>query len=214
MLVCNPKRRLSAKEALFHPWIQKNAPSTRLSHKIFNNLSQFNIKSRFRHAIITFMANRMISKDDLKDLEKAFAALDADGNGILTREELIEGYSKIMKDKSVEEIIREVDKVVNMVDTNQSGEIDFSEFLVAAMNQDRFLHHDTILQAFQLFDEDGDGFIDLEEMKNAMSGVTLSDEEWMELINQFDQDNDGKVIYLLKFKISFEEFSNMLIRMS
>lgn len=44
-----------------------------------------------------------------------------------------------------------------------------------------------------MFDEDGNGFIDLKELKNAMSGLKLTDQEWKDLINQYDSDNDGVV---------------------
>lgn len=53
-----------------------------------------------------------------------------------------------------------------------------------------------------MFDEDGNGFIDLKELKTAMSGLKLTDQEWMDLIKQYDSDSDGV--------ISFEEFKQML----
>lgn len=37
---------------------------------------------------MTFMASRMLSKDDENDLKEAFQSLDLDGNGILSKEEL------------------------------------------------------------------------------------------------------------------------------
>jgi Ca2+-binding EF-hand superfamily protein len=44
-----------------------------------------------------------------------------------------------------------------------------------------------------MFDEDGNGFIDLNELKTAMSGVKLRDDEWRDLIIKYDADNDGVV---------------------
>ena len=75
------------------------------------------------------------------------------------------------------------------------GGIRFTEFVTAAMNQDRLLHSKQIEKAFSLFDDDGNGFIDLKELKSAMSGMNLMDNEWKELIKQYDTDGDGVVSY-------------------
>jgi Ca2+-binding EF-hand superfamily protein len=48
-------------------------------------------------------------------------------------------------------------------------------------------------KAFNMFDEDGNGFIDLNELKRMMGGIDLSDDEWKELILRYDKDNDGVV---------------------
>ena len=193
-------------EALSDPWIQKNSISFPLNRKILTNLSQFHINSRFRHAIMTFMANRMIHKQDLEQLENAFQSLDADGNGILTKEELIEGYCKTMKEMPMHDIIKEVDRIIGTIDSNHSGEIDFTEFLVAAINKDKLLEGNYIQKGFQLFDEDGDGFIDIGELKSVMNGVNLTDDEWREVIKQFDSDNDGKVRFFINLRFLSRSF--------
>lgn len=74
------------------------------------------------------------------------------------------------------------------------------------MNQDRLLHSKQIEKAFKLFDDDGNGFIDLGELKGAMNGLKLTDREWKELIKQYDSDGDGV--------ISCDEFKNLLLNIS
>lgn len=101
MLKRNPRNRISAKEALQDPWIQSNVHEAALTPKILDNLVQFNSKNRFRLAIMTFIACQVSTKEDLDELQKTFAALDKDGNGTLSREELLKGYREIMP--SVEE---------------------------------------------------------------------------------------------------------------
>ena len=193
MLKRNPKNRISAKEALKDKWIQNNAHGAPLKAKIFKNLTSFHSQTRFRHAIITFIASQMTSKEDNDELLKAFTALDADGNGVLSREELLNGYKNIYTDKKTSEIEVIVDELMDNVDINNKGEINFTEFVVAAMNREKLLHSKQIEKAFKMFDEDGNGFIDLNELKTAMSGVKLRDDEWRELIIKYDADNDGVV---------------------
>ena len=61
------------------------------------------------------------------------------------------------------------------------------------MNRERLLHSRQVEKAFNMFDEDGNGFIDLNELKRMMGGIDLSDDEWKELILRYDKDNDGVV---------------------
>ena len=42
-----------------------------------------------------------------------------------------------------------------------------------------------------MFDEDENGFIELHEFKSVMGGFNLSDNEWEEIIKEFDEDKDA-----------------------
>ena len=135
----------------------------------------------------------MTSKEDNEEMEKTFRALDTDGNGVLSREELVVGYQKMMVGSSEQEVDKIVNELIENVGMNKQGEINFTEFLVAAMNREKLLNSKQIEKAFKMFDDDGNGYIDLEELKMAMSGVKLSDEEWKNIITKYDVDGDGVV---------------------
>jgi len=153
----------------------------------------------------------MTTKEDNDELMKAFTALDADGNGVLSRQELLDGYKNIFPTKGAEEIEQIVDELMDNVDINNKGEINFTEFVVAAMNREKLLHSRQIEKAFKMFDEDGNGFIDLNELKTAMSGVKLRDDEWRELILKYDADNDG-VVSIFKFSKSLAFLTHLDFR--
>ena len=82
---------------------------------------------------------------------------------------------------------------MSKIDSNHSGEIDYTEFLVATLNQELLLDEAKLKEAFGAFDKDGDGHIDVQEIKGLMAGVELTDEEWLELMEEYDVDGDGKV---------------------
>ena len=52
-----------------------------------------------------------------------------------------------------------------------------------------------ILQAFRMFDKDGDGFIDANELRHLLTnlGEKLTETEVDEMIREVDIDGDGKV---------------------
>jgi len=54
-----------------------------------------------------------------------------------------------------------------------------------------------LIDAFKVFDKDGNGFISAVELRHVMTslGEKLSDEEVDEMIKEADTDNDGQINY-------------------
>ena len=59
----------------------------------------------------------------------------------------------------------EVDRIFASVDTDKSGEIDFSEFVAATVNKSNLLHDDKLRAAFKNFDKDGCGHLHIGDIK-------------------------------------------------
>jgi len=89
------------------------------------------------------------------------------------------------------QILKIVEDLMEQADVNQQGEINFTDFIVAATNREQKLHEEHIEKAFKMLDLDGNGFIDVNELKQSMSGVRLSEVEWRQVISKYDGDNDG-----------------------
>jgi len=81
-----------------------------------------------------------------------------------------------------------------MVDTDNNGSIDYSEFVTACINKKDILSKERLRNAFRVFDKDDSGGIDLDELKEVfkMTG-NLSDEVYDEMIREFDIDGDGNI---------------------
>jgi len=202
MLTFNPADRITARQALNDKWIQNNTSSTPLDQKALKNLSDFSSRNKLKQAILTFIVTQMTSQQEKDELQKTFQSLDKDGNGVLTKEELLEAYKKVFADKASSEL--DIIKIIEEVDINNSGYIDFTEFIIASMNREKLLSQKKLEQAFQLFDQDNDGFITRSELANIMGGIELDDEQWKKLVEEVDTNKDGK--------ISQEEFKNLLVK--
>merc|ERR1712119_266203 len=99
----------------------------------------------------------------------------------------------------------EIQDMVNQVDKDGTGSIDFPEFLMMmALKVDADNAEDEIREAFQVFDGDGNGFINRQELTMVMGnlGEQLSPAEIQTMIDEADQDGDGQ--------INYEEFYNMM----
>ena len=65
--------------------------------------------------------------------------------------------------------------------------------MVAAISQEKLLSKKRIEQTFKMFDQDGNGFIEKEELKALMGNLEMDHQEWLDLIEEYDTNGDGKV---------------------
>lgn len=82
---------------------------------------------------------------------KVFQDFDKNGDGVLERDELIAGYISLGKTKPEACVI--VEDIMNKVDINKNGTIDYSEFLMANFNQEEAISKSKLKQTFMLFDK-------------------------------------------------------------
>mmetsp|Transcript_27029 Transcript_27029/g.41911 ORF Transcript_27029/g.41911 Transcript_27029/m.41911 type:complete len:155 (+) Transcript_27029:72-536(+) len=142
-----------------------------------------------------------LSNNQIDEFREAFEMFDKDGDGTISPKELEDVMNSIGMQPTAEEIA----EMIADVDEDQSGSIDFDEFLV--MMKTRMDENDPELElkeAFKVFDLDGDGLIHWKELKVTMDklGSKLTDVEVHAMIREADEDGDGA--------ISYEEFKAMM----
>ncbi len=92
-----------------------------------------------------------------------FKKLDADNDGQLSKSELLKGFTKQLGNKKEAE--EQVNKIFLMVDQDDNGCIDYTEFLQATIDREKFLSKKRLKTAFKMFDKNGDGSINTHELK-------------------------------------------------
>jgi len=133
-------------------------------------------------------------------MEAIFKAMDLNNDGKLSMEEIQLGYDKHFGTPIDDE---EVKRMFKEIDADGSGTIEYSEFLMATMNESALLSQEKLKAAFKMFDKDGSGTISKDEIKEALGGL---DEKIVEdIIKEVDSNNDGE--------ISFAEFEQMMSKM-
>jgi len=196
-------KRPSAQEALSHQWITELSQisvDTNVAQTALTNLKGFSADQKLKQATFAFIATQLLSKAEKEQLAKVFKEIDVNGDGKLSMEEVLDGYDKFFgKAMEKEDII----KMFKSVDTDNSGFIDYTEFVIASMNEKQLLSNDKLQAAFKMFDKDGSGTISGEEIKEVLGyGKNMGEDQINAIIKEVDENGDNQ--------ISFEEFCQMM----
>ena len=86
---------------------------------------------------------------------------------------------------------------MSVIDSNNNGVIDYTEFIAACMYSQDYTHEKQIKQAFQYFDKDNSGTITADELRHCLQSEdqTLTDNDVDKLIQEVDENNDGVIDY-------------------
>eukprot|EP00275_Glaucocystis_incrassata_P001161 EC122033.1.p1 GENE.EC122033.1~~EC122033.1.p1 ORF type:complete len:151 (+),score=33.96 EC122033.1:79-531(+) len=143
-----------------------------------------------------------LTPEQLAELEEAFSLFDFNSDGRISADELGTVMRSLGQNPSEAEIL----SMINEVDDNKDGTIDFKEFV--SMMAKKFTGSDAeeeILAAFKVFDKDGNGTISSPELRQIMRqlGQNLTDDEIDEMMREADISGDGEIDY--------QEFKKMMM---
>ena len=196
--------RLTAEDAYNHPWIQRQRDrefqDVEISMDVFANMQSYMDSVQLKRTTLSFIASR-IPEDQIQTLRQAFSKMDKNGDGQLTFEELKSGLAEIPEiELSQEDILNAMD----IIDSNQNGMIDYTEFIAACLQSYNYLKENHLRSAFAYFDQDNSGTISPDELRQCLQSddFTLTEEQISELLADVDQNNDGQIDYV--------EFINMM----
>lgn len=97
----------------------------------------------------------------------------------------------------------QLDNILSYVDRDQNGFIEFHEFVAASVFPEDILQPEVLKQAFNDFDADGSGAIELGELRAIFSDEQeILEEDWNAMVAGVDEDGSGE--------ISLEEFIVMM----
>jgi len=148
------------------------------------------------------MGDEQLTEEQIAEFKEAFSLFDKDGDGTITTKEL----GTVMRSLGQNPTEAELQDMINEVDADGNGTIDFPEFLsLMARKMKDTDTEEELIEAFKVFDRDGNGFISAAELRHVMTnlGEKLTDEEVDEMIREADVDGDGQ--------INYEEFVKMMM---
>ncbi|KAF3340044.1 calcium-binding protein CML14 [Carex littledalei] len=151
------------------------------------------------------MKMQTLRGDQLKQLRDIFRRFDMDGDGSLTQLEL----AALLRSIGLKPTGDELHALLYSMDSNNNGAIEFEELAAAIapmMTQQSLVDQAQLLEVFNAFDRDGNGYISAAELARSMAkmGQPLTFVELQHMMKEADTDGDGV--------ISFTEFAAVMAK--
>lgn len=191
--------RLTAEEVLEHPWLVKDASGDIMRRindsNMLKSMRSYSRGNKFQHEILHLLNEcKYLSKNQLATIRETFTRMDEDGDGILSKEEVMKGLRRVDEKLTAEE----VDSMFKAIDANNDGSVDYSEILSMRINKKLESKEARLRKVFQALDKNQDGIVTPEELAAALDSVhdkKITTEYAESLIKLVDQNADGKCSY-------------------
>ena len=214
MLTMDINQRISAEEALKHPWFQINK-SKELYNQIkdkntikdlINNLKNYKRTSVIQEAALAYLVHHFPHIKDVVNACKLFNQIDHSGDGKISKAELYKGISALYQSPTLE---KDIEQIYKNLDMDNNGYIGYEEFVRGAVNKEYFVQPNVLKFAFKYFDKDNSQEITFDEIEKLFA-QSVSDKSKVHdtlnaIIKEVDVNSDKK--------INFREFSNVMKKM-
>ncbi|CDW81524.1 protein kinase domain containing protein [Stylonychia lemnae] len=194
LLVKDVSQRYSAADAYNHPMIQniENNLETGIAPEAFENMKRFIDAANLKKATLIYLAAKLPERD-FEELRKLFIQVDSNGDGRITLDEFVQALINYGINYTPEETW----DLMNKLDTNFNGFVDYTEFLAGCMKSKIYLKEDYLRIAFSYFDKDGSGAITIDELKLVLGagGIGIPDYEIEKLMQEADINRDNQIDY-------------------
>mmetsp|Transcript_102672 Transcript_102672/g.203830 ORF Transcript_102672/g.203830 Transcript_102672/m.203830 type:complete len:616 (-) Transcript_102672:12-1859(-) len=173
LLKVNPARRLTAADAISHSWIEQCRPALGgLSPSIVRSMADFAAAPLLlRYCMLVLVARTGIS--EMPSLSSAFTDVDADENGSISKDELLDAISN---SATCGWTPRNLDgqQIFAAADLGCNGQLGFTEFTAAAIFERCSKSVDRLAeQVFAALDDDRDGRLLLEHVQPLFGGYAF-----------------------------------------
>jgi serine/threonine protein kinase len=224
LLTYDPNERISAKDALNHPFFTDNFNKNNIFNEKINceetlkNIKNYlnyyyretnqnenainynkikNNKGNYflRKFMDSYMSYNLINSFELENIMKVFKLLDDNNDGMLSISELISAFKKFKIEINEEQIY----KFLKEIKHKDNELIEYEEFVKISSDKKKLFSDENLKIAFETLDEDKNGFITKLQLKNIFfDKFDLSDDIFNEFFLQFNSEYVDR-IYLKDF---------------
>lgn len=211
----NNNNRPSADEALEDVFFSEintkyshNIYSSQAFQNIIDNIRKVNHESKIKEGLIGFIVHHLLKNDDINVIRQCFKILDKDNDGLLSKEELIEGLKNVMTKTEAED---EANNIFRNLDVSSTDCIKYEDFIKASINKDDLICDRNLKMVFAMMDREKTGKISKNNLKLFFinnnfslkeSIETIDDDIFMKFISEMDLNGDGS--------LNFNEFKKLM----
>ena len=207
----DPAKRISAKDALNHPWFDLYDTKSYFIHvteaflnKTINNIKKYRPKNKLQEIALAYIVHNLPMLEEKVKIDRVFNLFNVSKSGKLSKEETIRALRKYIFADKKELADKEAEEIFERLDDNKNGFIECEEFARGGLDKKIFKNKNILQFTFNFLDKNKDGEISIEELKDLFDIKNSEEEEaLMELLESIDTDLNGK--------ISFDEYKNMML---
>eukprot|EP00340_Litonotus_pictus_P010952 CAMPEP_0170539014 /NCGR_PEP_ID=MMETSP0209-20121228/103660_1 /TAXON_ID=665100 ORGANISM="Litonotus pictus, Strain P1" /NCGR_SAMPLE_ID=MMETSP0209 /ASSEMBLY_ACC=CAM_ASM_000301 /LENGTH=507 /DNA_ID=CAMNT_0010840827 /DNA_START=81 /DNA_END=1601 /DNA_ORIENTATION=+ len=190
-------QRIDAKKAIEHPFLNKEDTEDEQHIKVqavetLTNMKDFLQGGTLRKMIMSYIAEHKLYEENNSECARIFHELDKNHDGQLDKKELFDNFgSFFVGTEEMEQ--KQIEDLVDNIDVNNNGKIDYSEFMIVIGKLRRTNQVKVISGIFDLFDVDKSGFIEVEDLNKVLRDIDLPDKNFQKMIDECDENGDGKL---------------------
>jgi serine/threonine protein kinase len=177
-LVYNKSKRITAEQALKHEFFADDINPNNIfedeidSKNVLISLKNFSQQTKIYQTVLTFLSHNYTDKEELNRLKKIFYKIDLNLDGKLSKDELKYAF----KEAGVEMKNEQLNKVIQSIDFDGNGFIEYEEFIRVTLPKERLFTEKNLKIAFDMFDLDKNGTISLNEFKEILGIEKIKDQ--------------------------------------
>lgn len=210
LLQQDPNKRLSAEDALQHPWFTKWKIKDKMSElkskqirAMIRNIREYKSNHILQQAALAYIVHNLPNIEVVQNACRLFVKIDKNLDGSISREEFVEGLNELVDEENEKFDENELNTIFDIIDADKSNSIEYEEFIRAAADKKALLDKKYLKDAFNFFDKDKSGSIDLDEIQKVFfEGKETNEDELKAIIREVDLNSDGTV--------DFNEFCLMM----
>ena len=186
MLEKDPNIRINLSTIFKHNWFKRNFNiKARNGKNVLKRLKSFSSNTKLENAIRIFLIQCYDINEEQEQLLKFFKEADRNHDGMLDTEEI----KAICKEQNFSLDTKEF---LKSADVNGDGKVNYSEFLMAAVDFKKKSGKKMVIDIFKSIDADNDGYVDRRELSRFLN-LSYNDPLIEELFEEADINKDNRL---------------------
>ena len=191
LLEYDPTKRLSAIEAMNHPWLRSQCTQSSMQTSDLEKMSTKLLTKKpcagVKKLALYTLARRATAKE-VREIRRLFNHFNTSKNGSISFEE----FRAVLSHKCTED---ELQSLFNMLSFNsESGHLNYTDFITALIDTREYMDENRLAETFRILDYDDTGYITVKHLRHFLN-EHYNETDIQRILDEADVNHDGLVTF-------------------